>query len=189
MFGVSACLALSACDISPEPGTTATPAPAAMPAAAPPPAVAAPAPAPEIQGVDMGDYEVVLNWPKPLPNDDISHDGWTWGSGAGVFAESPDKVWVAQRGEIELPPGATPWICACLLDPRRTNTGRRAYSGTPYPYEMRRHHIVFAVDRDGYAIEEWLQHDEYFLPPRGSGLGEVSRGPHKIQAHLGRRRR
>ncbi len=137
-------------------------------------------PAQTVQSVDMGDYEVVLDWPRPLPDDDLSHDGWTWGSGAGVLVESPDKVWVAQRGEIELPPGAEPWICPCLLEPRRTNTGRRAYSGNPYPYEMRRHHIVFAVDREGYAIEEWLQHDEYLAPPRGSGLGEMGRGPHKL---------
>src|SRR5262245_14749614 len=75
----------------------------------------------------MGDYEVVLDWPKPLPDTDLPHAGWTWGSGAGVFAETPDKVWVAQRSEIQLPPGATPWICPCLLTPRRTNTGRRAY--------------------------------------------------------------
>ena len=95
------------------------------------------------------------------------------GQALGVWAESPDKVWVGQRGEIELPPGAEPWTCACLLDPRRTNTGRRAYSGNDYDYDMRRHHIVFAVDREGYAIEEWLQHDEYLAPPRGSGLGEV----------------
>ncbi len=133
-----------------------------------------------VQSVDMGDYEVVLDWPKPLPDDDLSHDGWTWGSGAGVLVESPDKVWVAQRGEIELPPGAEPWICPCLLEPRRTNTGRRPYSGNDYGYEMRRHHIVFAVDREGYAIEEWLQHDEYLAPPRGSGLGEMGRGPHKL---------
>lgn len=133
-----------------------------------------------VQGVPMGDYEVVLDWPKPLPDDDLSHDGWTWGSGAGVLVESPDKVWVAQRGEIQLPPSAEPWICPCLLEPRRTNTGRRAYSGNEYPYEMRRHHIVFAVDRDGYAIEEWLQLDEYLAPPRGSGLGEMGRGPHKL---------
>ena len=53
--------------------------------------------------VDMGDYEPVVPWPKPLPDTDLSHDGWTWGSGAGVFAESPDKVWVAQRSEIQLP--------------------------------------------------------------------------------------
>ena len=58
--------------------------------------------------VDMGDYEPVVPWPLPLPDTHHSHDGWTWGSGAGVWAESPDKVWVAQRGEIELPPGAAP---------------------------------------------------------------------------------
>ena len=38
----------------------------------------------EIEPVAMGDYEVVLDWPKPLPDTDLSHDGWTWGSGAGV---------------------------------------------------------------------------------------------------------
>ncbi len=132
------------------------------------------------EGVSMGGYEVVVPWPRPLPDTDLSHDGWTWGSGSGVRAETPDKVWVSQRGEIELPPGAEPWICPCLLDPRRTNTGRRRYSGDPYPYDMRRHHIVFAVDRDGNTIEEWLQHDAYLAPPRGSGLGEVGRGPHKL---------
>jgi len=133
-----------------------------------------------VRKVDMGDYEPVVPWPKPLPDTDLSHDGWTWGSGAGVWAESPDKVWVMQRGEISLPPGAEPWICACLLNPRRTNTGRRDYSGNTYPYEMRRHHLVFAVDGTGKTIVEWLQHDKYLAPPRGTGLGEMGRGPHKI---------
>src|SRR6187401_3529193 len=118
--------------------------------------------------VDMGDYEPVVPWPKPLPDTDLSHDGWTWGSGAGVWAESPDKVWVMQRGEISLPPGAEPWTCACLLTPRRTNTGRRDYAGKPYFYKQRRHHLVFAVDRNGKTIEEWLQHDNYLAPPRGT---------------------
>ena len=45
---------------------------------------------------------------------------------------------------------------------------------------MRRHHLVFAVDRNGNTIEEWLQHDRLFAPPRGTGLGEVGRGPHKL---------
>ena len=54
-----------------------------------------PAPPPTVRAVEMGDYEVVLDWPKPLPDDDLSHDGWTWGSGAGAFPESPDKVWIA----------------------------------------------------------------------------------------------
>ena len=133
-----------------------------------------------VRKVDMGDYEPVVPWPKPLPDTDLSHAGWTWGSGAGVWAESPDKVWVMQRSEIELPPGADPWTCACLLSPRRTNTGRRDYSGKPYPYKQRRHHLVFAVDRNGNTIQEWLQHDRYLAPPRGTGPGEMGRGPHKI---------
>ena len=57
---------------------------------------------PTVEKVDLGDYEVVEDWPKPLPDDDLSHDGWTWGSGAGVWVETPDKVWVSQRSEIEL---------------------------------------------------------------------------------------
>ncbi len=124
----------------------------------------------------MGNYEVVLNWPRGLPDSyPGEHDGWTWGSASGVWAESPDKVWVGQRGEIELPPGAEPWICACLLDPRRTNTGRRPYAGQTRDYDMRRHHIIFSVDRDGNTIEEWLHLDDYLAPSEG-----LARGPHKL---------
>jgi hypothetical protein len=182
---------LAACSPPSPPGPQAGPtADSGAAAAAPPMPNNAPTntPAPTaaergwhaIEPVAMGDYEVVPDWPKPLPDTDLPHAGWTWGSGAGVFPESADKVWVAQRGEISLPLGAPAWICPCLLEPRRTNTGRRAYSGNEYPYEMRRHHIVFAVDRNGSTSEEWLQHDAAFAPPRGSGLGEVGRGPHKI---------
>ena len=128
----------------------------------------------------MGGYEVVTNWPQPLPDTDLSHEGWTWGSGAGVWAESPDKVWIAQRGEIELPRTAKPWTFAGLLTPPRTNTGRWPYSGNDPGYQLRRHHIVFAVDRAGKTIVEWLQHDRYLAPPRGSGPGSMSRGPHKL---------
>jgi hypothetical protein len=124
--------------------------------------------------VDMGDYEPVVPWPKPLPDTDLSHDGWTWGSGAGVWAESPNKVWVMQRGEISLPSGAEPWTCACLLTPRRTNTGRRDYSGTTYPYQMRRHHLFSRSTAAG--APSWAAADKYLAPPRGTGLGEMGCG-------------
>ena len=124
----------------------------------------------------MGNYEVVLNWPRGLPDSyPGEHDGWSWGSASGVWAESPDKVWVGQRAEIELPPGAEPWICACLLDPPRTNTRRRPYAGQTRDYDMRRHHIIFSVDRDGNTIEEWLHLDDYLAPSEG-----LARGPHKL---------
>ena len=91
--------------------------------------------------------------------------GWTWGSGSGVWAESPDKVWIAQRGEVELPKGARPWTFAGLLTPPRTNTGRWPYSGNDPGYQLR--------DREGKTIVEWLQHDRYLAPPRGSGPGSM----------------
>src|ERR1044071_4663593 len=51
-------------------------------------------------GFDIsGPYEVDPNWPKktwPAP-------GYIWGSQAGVFPESADKVFLVSRGEIELP--------------------------------------------------------------------------------------
>src|SRR6478735_5027199 len=46
-----------------------------------------------------GPYEVVKNWPK-----DIStlpgNDKWTYGAGQGVFAESPNRVFMLFRGEL-----------------------------------------------------------------------------------------
>src|SRR5262245_10189460 len=42
-----------------------------------------------------GPYRVVENWPKPLPDTRHSHKGWTWGSFGGVYAETPDRIWIA----------------------------------------------------------------------------------------------
>ena len=72
------------------------------------PAAAAPAVAQEKGGQEeFGPYEVVPNWPQPLPDgpDGVKHDGWTWGSVGAVYAETPDRIWIAQRGELPLPAG------------------------------------------------------------------------------------
>ncbi len=56
---------------------------------------------------EFGPYEPVENWPLPLPDgpDGITHAGWTWGSVGGIYAETPDRIWVAMRGELPLPVG------------------------------------------------------------------------------------
>src|SRR5215468_1302388 len=51
-------------------------------------------------GQDMfGAYEVVKGWPK-----DIStlpgNEAWTYGAGQGVYAESPNRVFMLYRGEL-----------------------------------------------------------------------------------------
>src|SRR3977135_2856693 len=69
------------------------------------------APQQEIGGQDeFGPYEVVKDWPQPLPDgpDGIKHEGWTWGSTGAVYAETPDRIWIAMRGALSLAAGATP---------------------------------------------------------------------------------
>src|SRR5690349_14642996 len=47
---------------------------------------------------ETGPYEVVPNWPQPL-----ARSGYALGSQGGVFAESPNRVFLLNRGEIKLP--------------------------------------------------------------------------------------
>src|SRR5881628_2435525 len=46
-----------------------------------------------------GPYEVVRDWPKPL-SQLPGHEQWTWGATEAVFAESADRVFVIQLGEL-----------------------------------------------------------------------------------------
>jgi hypothetical protein len=48
-----------------------------------------------------GPYEVVSDWPKPL-SDLPGNQGWTWGAVEGIFAESPNRVLIAERGQLPL---------------------------------------------------------------------------------------
>ena len=62
-----------------------------------------------LQDWPTGHYKVVDNWPKPLPNTRHSHDGWTWGSFGGVYAESPDRIWVGYC-ELKYTGGRSPLV-------------------------------------------------------------------------------
>ena len=86
-----------------------------------PAARTAPASRQSHQDWPTGHYKIVEGWPKPLPDTRHSHDGWTWGSFGGVYAESPDRVWVAMRGELPLPKGAAPWTPYAALTPSLGN--------------------------------------------------------------------
>ena len=46
-----------------------------------------------------GPYEVVRDWPKPM-SQLPGHDNWGWGAVEGVFAESPNRIFIVQRGEL-----------------------------------------------------------------------------------------
>ncbi|HEU5258236.1 MAG TPA: hypothetical protein VFU28_19755, partial [Vicinamibacterales bacterium] len=54
-----------------------------------------------------GEYQIPdPNWPQwahPYPK-----PGYIWGSQGGVFAESPNRVYLANRGELKLPDKVPP---------------------------------------------------------------------------------
>ncbi len=115
---------------------------------------------------EFGHYNLVEDWPRPLSESlDGDFDGYTWGSQAAIYAESPNRIWVAQRGLRELPPGNEPWTPGGLADPPLSGTGMD-----------RTEYIIFALDGAGNVVEYWDQHDELFEAP-----GVNSRGPHKIK--------
>jgi hypothetical protein len=47
---------------------------------------------------ETGPYAVVENWPTPW-----ARPGYIWGSQPGIFAESPNRIFIAARGELKLP--------------------------------------------------------------------------------------
>jgi hypothetical protein len=50
-----------------------------------------------------GPYEIDRNWPKDLSTLP-GNEKWTWGSGEGIFAESPNRVYILQRGQLPVLP-------------------------------------------------------------------------------------
>ena len=137
-------------------------------------------------GQDVFGAYTVANWPKPLTAL-AGHGDWTWGAGQGVFAESPNRVFVLQRGElptihkrpatiqvapsIEFPIGRLPVRDATSASP----PGSLFKPGTQEPgddsdvgrvgVDFRWEHIVTVFNAQGDLIEDWTQWDKMFRRP------------------------
>ena len=139
-------------------------------------------------GQDLfGAYDIVPNWPKPISSLP-GHEKWTWGAGQSVFAESPNRVFILQRGElpnitrpqtiklpqlgpnIEFPNFRLPWRDATVASP----PGRLEKSpgvpgddldvgmpGVDYRWE----HCIVVVNANGDVIEDWTQWDKMLRRP------------------------
>jgi DNA-binding beta-propeller fold protein YncE len=137
-------------------------------------------------GQDMyGAYEPVAGWPKPLSS--VPGVGkWTWGAGQGVFAESPNRVFILERGmlpeierpktvkiapSVEFPIGRLPWRDAtsasppgALFKPGTQEPGDDLDAGQPdVDYKWGR--IINVIDAQGNHIEDWTQYDKMFRRP------------------------
>jgi peptidylamidoglycolate lyase len=133
----------------------------------------------------FGAYEVVPNWPKPL-SQLPGHEKWTWGAGQYVFAESPNRVFILQRGElpvverpqtrkiapsIEFPMFRLPIRDATTASPPGALFAKDGKTpgddrdvgepGVDYRWE----HNILVVNANGDIIEDWTQWDKMLRRP------------------------
>jgi sugar lactone lactonase YvrE len=139
----------------------------------------------------FGPYAVVADWPKPLAQLP-GHDAWTYGATQNVFAESPDRVFVLQRGELpaldrpttrrlpevgpslEYPVFRLPFRSATVASPpgggaagQMPPDGLKAWEqqGRVLGVDGRWEHCVLVFDRNGNIVEEWTQWDSLLARP------------------------
>ena len=140
-------------------------------------------------GQDVFGAYNAAQWPKPLTSIK-GHENWTWGAGQYVFAESPNRVFVLQRGElpvikrpqqaiklpqigpsIEFPMFRLPIRDATTASPPGAlfakdgkTPGDDLDAGMP-GVDYRWEHIVTVFDAQGNLIEDWTQWDKMFRRP------------------------
>ena len=104
---------------------------------------------------EFGPYMRPTAWPNWFAN----HEGWTFPSSGAIYAESPDRIWVAARGEVGV-------------------------DGGPNEGERRWHHVIYAVNSDGQVVEEWPQHDAMFSPVGVRGPHKIKMNPYDPEKHI-----
>src|SRR5262245_27137468 len=101
-----------------------------------------------------GPYEVVLDWPKPLHGNNPGD--WSWGRTPSVWAESPDRIWVLQSGELPImdkPIGIGGLPLRPAAQPQQVG------------HKHRQEHTIMCFDRDGRLVDSWPQHDKLIVGP------------------------
>jgi sugar lactone lactonase YvrE len=157
-------------------------------------------------GQDMyGPYESVADWPKDLSTLP-GHEGWTFGAGQSVFAETPNRIFVLQRGELPnikgpatkkltetapsvfFPIGRLPWRDATVSSPpgnggsgQPAEGGVEAWgrAGNKMGVDARWEHCIMVFDGAGNLIESWNQWDAKLQRPHF-----VAISPYDAEKHV-----
>jgi len=106
-------------------------------------------------------YDVIRGWHKPF-----AEAGFAFGGNSGVFAESPNRILVAQRGETRLPSPVPPeftGFAGSIGINVLTATDRRVWQN-----------CLYALDADGRVKERWTQWDSLCEGANGPG-------PHRLR--------
>jgi hypothetical protein len=106
-------------------------------------------------------YDVVRGWHKPF-----AAPGFAFGGNSGVFAESPDRIFIAQRGEFRLPdpipPGYAGFAGSIGMNVL-TLVDRRVWKN-----------CLYTLDADGRVKERWTEWDHLCE-------GSSGPGPHRLR--------
>lgn len=106
-------------------------------------------------------YDVVTGWHEPF-----APRGYAFGGNSGVFAESPDRIFIAMRGETRLPDPLPPefaGFAGSIGINVLTETDRRVWRN-----------CLYTVDGDGRVRELWSGWDRLCE-------GSDGPGPHRIR--------
>jgi hypothetical protein len=141
-----------------------------------------------------GPYRVDPNWPKPLATSFPEEKGWTFGAVQGVFAQNPERIFVAMRGElpdltnikrqyVEMQTGdgmtvhlEVPGVGMFMRNasvgpyasPGEASDDYKGVEGKDYRWK----HIITVYDSEGNVKEAWTQWDSLFKPDNANVLSQ-----------------
>jgi len=127
--------------------------------------------APEAGPVGPSPYEVVRGWHQPF-----AASGYAFGGNSGVFAESPDRIFVAQRGEYLLPdpiPAEFAGFAGSIGANVLTARDRRVWQN-----------CLYTLDREGRVRELWTQWDHLCEGSDGPGPHRVRISPYDPESRV-----
>jgi len=104
-----------------------------------------------------GPYNLVAGWPQ-----NPCGEGYTFGSTAGIFADSPNRVLIFQRGCLPVLPDGGSDFGPGDLAPERNASGYSLSASEPERHP-RWDHNLYIANRDGKMIDSWEQHNGLFV--------------------------
>ena len=149
-----------------------------------------------------GAYEPVPGWPKDLSKTP-GNEGWTFGAGQSVFAESANRVFVLQRGmlpamerpkvqkiapSVVFPIGRLPWRDATVASsPGNGGAGGNAEqgveawlkAGNQWGVDSKWENTVMVFNAQGDLVESWKQWDKMLQRPHF-----ITISPYDPQKHI-----
>jgi hypothetical protein len=119
----------------------------------------------DLSKVGPSPYDIISGWHKPF-----ARPGFAFGGNSGIFAESPDRILIAQRGEAVLPDPIPPeflGFAGSIGINVLTATDRRVWQN-----------CLYTLDRDGEVQEIWSQWDHLCEGSEGPGPHRLRMSPY-----------